>query len=81
VWRRDYENGIVLWCPKGVSATINLGSTFYRLRGTQQPAVNSAAATTSVTFGVKNIPYWTGQTRTSVTIAGREGLILSRTPT
>lgn len=81
VWRRDYENGIVLWCPKGVSATVNLGSTFYRLRGTQQPAVNSAAATTSVTFGVKNIPYWTGQTRTSVTIAGREGLILSRTPT
>lgn len=81
IWRRDYTNGIALWAPKGVSGTINLGGTFYRLRGTQAPGVNNGAAVTSVTFGVNTIPYWSNQTVTSQSIAGRDGLILSRTPT
>lgn len=50
IWRRDFENGIVLWCPKNVTGTINLGGTFYRLTGSQDPTVNSGAAVTSVTF-------------------------------
>jgi hypothetical protein len=33
IWRRDFENGIVLWAPRKSLGTINLGGTFYVLRG------------------------------------------------
>ncbi len=50
IWRRDFENGIVLWNPRGNTGTIALGGTFYRLRGSQDTTANSAASVTSVTF-------------------------------
>lgn len=67
VWRRDFDNGIILWVPKDIvtiPATVNLGGTFYRLTGTQAPSVNNGAAVTSVTFNRR-----------------RDALFLSRTPT
>lgn len=50
IWRRDFDNGIVLWCPKGVTGTVSLGGTYYRLTGTQDSTTNSGASVTSVTF-------------------------------
>jgi hypothetical protein len=61
VWRRDFEHGIALVNPKGNGAqTVQLGGTFHRLSGSQDPATND------------------GSTVTSVTLADRDGLILSR---
>jgi hypothetical protein len=51
VWRRDFENGIVLVNPTGNGTqTVSLGGTFYHLHGTQAPSINNGAAVTSVTI-------------------------------
>jgi hypothetical protein len=63
VWRRDFDNGIVLVNPKGNPAqTVNLGGTFRKLVGSpnQDPVTNN------------------GATVTSVTLAERDGIILRR---
>jgi hypothetical protein len=49
VWRRDFDNGIVLVNPKGNGPqTVNLGGTFKKLQGTQAPDVNDGSTVTSV---------------------------------
>ncbi len=63
VWRRDFDNGIVLINPKGNGPrTVNLGGTFRKLLGSpdQDPVTNN------------------GATVTSVTLTDRDGIILSR---
>jgi hypothetical protein len=51
VWRRDFDNGIVLVNPKGNGPqTVNLGGTFRKLTGTQDPVTNNGAVITSVTL-------------------------------
>jgi hypothetical protein len=50
IWRRDYTNGISLWCPKNVTGTISLGGTFYVLRGNAAGFLTPGAAITGVTF-------------------------------
>lgn len=51
VWRRDFENGIVLVNPRGNGAqTVTLEADFKRIRGTQVPAVNSGQTTRTVTL-------------------------------
>jgi hypothetical protein len=50
VFRRDFENGIVLANATPVSRTVHLGGTFLRINGTQDPAINNGAAVTSVTL-------------------------------
>jgi hypothetical protein len=51
VWRRDFTNGIALVNPKGNGAqTVQLGGTFVKIKGTQDPAVNSGQTVTSVTL-------------------------------
>lgn len=51
VWRRDFVNGIVLVNPKTNGAqTVQLGGTFYHLRGGQASNINNGAAVTSVTI-------------------------------
>jgi len=61
VWRRDFDNGIVLVNPAGNGAkTVDLGGTFHKLTGTQAPDINN------------------GATVTSVTLADRDGIVLSR---
>jgi hypothetical protein len=51
VWRRDFDNGIVLVNPKGNGPqTINLGGTFKKLTGTQDPTVNDGSTVTSVSL-------------------------------
>ena len=51
VWRRDFTNGIALVNPKGNGAqTVQLGGTFVKINGTQDPSVNSGQTVTSVTL-------------------------------
>jgi hypothetical protein len=51
VWRRDFDNGIVLVNPKGNGAqTVTLETTFIRIKGSQDPATNSGATVTTVTL-------------------------------
>lgn len=51
VYRREFQNGIVLVNPKGNgSRTVNLGGTFVKLSGRQAPGVNNGATVTSVTL-------------------------------
>jgi hypothetical protein len=51
VWRRDFTNGIALVNPKGNGPqTVQLGGTFYKIKGKQDPAVNNGQAVTSVTL-------------------------------
>jgi hypothetical protein len=51
VWRRDFDDGIVLVNPKGNGAqTVSLGGTFTKLKGTQDPSVNDGSTVTSVTL-------------------------------
>jgi len=60
VWRRDFANGIVLVGARRASGAttayspVSLGGTFYRLVGTQAPAVNSGVAVTSVTLSPRD---------------------------
>ncbi|MGH8298546.1 MAG: putative glycoside hydrolase [Steroidobacteraceae bacterium] len=51
VWRRDFTNGIALVNPKGNGPqTVDLGGTFVKIKGTQDPAVNNGKTVTSVTL-------------------------------
>jgi len=51
VYRRDFENGIALVNPRGNGQqTVDLGGTFKRISGKQDPTVNRSATVTSVTL-------------------------------
>ena len=51
MWRRDFTNGIALVNPKGNGTqTVQLGGTFIRIKGGQDPSVNNGQTVTSVTL-------------------------------
>jgi hypothetical protein len=50
VWRRDFQNGIVLLNPTGETRTVNVGSGLKRLAGKQDPAVNNGSAVSQVSI-------------------------------
>ena len=51
VYRRDFQNGIVLVNPRGNGTqTVTLGGTFHKIVGTQDPTTNNGQAVTSVTL-------------------------------
>jgi Hypothetical glycosyl hydrolase family 15 len=54
VWRRDFQNGVVLVNPTIVSRTVTVESGLRRLAGTQDPAVNDGAAVSQVTLKPKD---------------------------
>jgi hypothetical protein len=52
IYMRRFENGLVLVNPsKTSSASINVGSGYQRLSGSQEPAVNNGAVQSTVTLG------------------------------
>jgi hypothetical protein len=52
IYMRRYTNGLVLVNPsKTATASINVGSGYKRLRGTQDPGVNNGQAQSTVTLG------------------------------
>jgi putative glycosyl hydrolase-like family 15 (GHL15) protein len=50
VWRRDFDNGIVLVNNTTSEQTTDLGGTFRRISGVQDPAHNDGASVTSQTL-------------------------------
>ncbi len=51
VWRRDFDNGIVLVNPKGNGAkTVTLETAYLKIKGTQDPATNNGQSVTTVTL-------------------------------
>jgi len=54
VWRRDFENGIVLVNPTFSAKTVKLEAGLRRLRGNQDRAINDGSAASEVTLGPKD---------------------------
>jgi hypothetical protein len=51
VWRRDFDNGIVLVNPKGNGQqTVTLETPYVKIKGSQDPATNNGQTVTSVTL-------------------------------
>jgi hypothetical protein len=51
VYRRNFQNGIVLVNPKGNGTrTVTLETNYVKIRGTQAPSVNSGATVRTVTL-------------------------------
>ena len=50
VYRRDFENGIALVNGTGSSVTVDLGGTFKKIAGNQDPAVNDGSTVSRVTL-------------------------------
>jgi hypothetical protein len=51
VWRRDFDNGIVLVNPKGNGVqTVTLETSYIKIKGTQDPAINNGQTVTTVTL-------------------------------
>ena len=50
-WRRDFANGTVLLNTSSRAVTFELGGSYRRLSGAQDPAVNSGRHVSSVTLG------------------------------
>lgn len=60
VYRRDFQNGVVLVNPKGNGTqTVTIGAGYHRINGIQDPTVNNGAAVTS-----------------TITLQDRDGLFL-----
>lgn len=51
VWRRDFQNGIVLVNPTELSMTVPLEGQFRRILGTRTPAINTGALSNSMMLG------------------------------
>jgi hypothetical protein len=54
IFKRRFENGIVLVNPRSVSASINVGTGYKRLSGTQDPSVNNGQTQTTVTLPARS---------------------------
>jgi len=54
VWRRDFQNGVVLVNPTIVDRTVRVEPGLRRLAGSQDPAVNDGAVVTQVTLRPKD---------------------------
>ncbi|MFA5128342.1 MAG: putative glycoside hydrolase [Patescibacteria group bacterium] len=54
VWRRDFQNGIVLVNSGSTSKTINLGEEFEKIHGSQDKTVNSGAIVKSIYLSPKD---------------------------
>jgi hypothetical protein len=50
VYRRDFDNGIVIVNTTDTTVTVPLERTYTRLKGTQDPVVNDGSPVTSVTI-------------------------------
>lgn len=53
VWRRDFQNGIVLLNPSGVSAQVDLVGTYRKILGEHDPAFNDGSELTEIVLPAK----------------------------
>ena len=54
VWRRDFQNGVVLVNPADAPRTVRLGPGLLRIVGKQDPATNNGSAAVAVTLAPKD---------------------------
>lgn len=54
VWRRDYENGLVLVNPTSEKRTVDLGGEYEKIIGTQDKLVNDGAIDSKVEVGARD---------------------------
>ncbi len=54
VWRRDFENGIVLVNGTSSPVTLDLGGSFKKIKGTQVPAINDGSTVSAVTLQARD---------------------------
>jgi hypothetical protein len=66
VWRRDFENGIVLVNPSNTSQQVPLGSPFRRIRGTVDPVVNSGATISTAAVPAADALFLIGSARDTI---------------
>ena len=61
VWRRDFQNGIVLVNPAGSTMTVPLEREFQRIRGMRDLAVNSGGVVTQVSVPASDALFLIGR--------------------
>ncbi len=54
VWKREYQNGIVICNPTNQQVTISLDNTYYLIKGTQVPEINTGEAVSSITLAPRD---------------------------
>jgi len=60
LWRRDFQNGIVLVNPSFNTLTADLGRTFRRIAGVMDPAVNDGMPSSQITIGPQDARFLLG---------------------
>jgi hypothetical protein len=60
LWRRDFQNGVVLVNPSNESLTVGLGRTLRRIAGTIDPAINDGLSSTSITIAGQDARFLLG---------------------
>jgi hypothetical protein len=60
IWRRDFQNGIVLVNPAANALTVPLGSTFQRIMGIADPSMNDGTSVTQVAVGASDALFLIG---------------------
>jgi hypothetical protein len=53
-YRRDYTNGIALVNPSAAAVTVQLGGSYRKIKGSQDPVVNDGTTVTSVTIPARD---------------------------
>ena len=66
MWRRDFENGIVLVNPAVNSLDVPLGTPFRKILGTRDPFVNNGATITTATVGASDALFLIGAPRDTI---------------
>lgn len=54
VWRREYEHGTVICNPTDVMVEIDLGDTYWMIKGKQVPDINSGKSADKITIGPRD---------------------------
>jgi hypothetical protein len=76
IWRRDFENGIVLVNPTAAALQVALGGTFRRILGTVDPVVNDGSRITTAAVPAGDGLFLLGTARDSIPPAAiRDGRV------
>jgi hypothetical protein len=66
LWRRDFDNGIVLVNPALNPLSVPLEKTFYKIAGMRDPSTNDGSTLTSVTVGASDALFLIGSPRDTI---------------
>lgn len=60
LWRRDFQNGIVMVNPSSATLTVDLGRTFQRIAGVVDPYINDGLPSSQVTIAPRDARFLIG---------------------